>query len=263
MFDEKLYKESFSALRAPEDTLERVCDKLRRGSHRRVPRTALLAAILVPLFIISAFAIGYNAIHAHKTEKGETMSGSVMQVNIDTGLPESRRVEHSGTGMWFSFDIAGDCREVKICPGWLPEDDPQARGYINGVAQKRIVDGEGDGIAYCIEVYNGGQLRDMKYFLTGECVLVRQDTWNVYDRIEVEAKHSNPPWRDDWTDYHLILFSSEYGYMIHIGGQNDAGADMEAMEEIAENLKVVIGDEQAARPQRGGADICSMDIARG
>ena len=51
--------------------------------------------------------------------------------------------------------------------------------------------------------------------------------------------------------------------MIHIGGQNDAGADMEAMEEIAENLKVVIGDEQAARPQRGGADICSMDIARG
>lgn len=35
----------------------------------------LIAAILVPLFILSAFAIGYGAMHAHKTAAGEAMTG--------------------------------------------------------------------------------------------------------------------------------------------------------------------------------------------
>ena len=31
--------------------------------------------------------------------------------------------------MWFTFDVGEDCREVSICPDWLPESDAQAEGY--------------------------------------------------------------------------------------------------------------------------------------
>ena len=124
MFDEKLYKETFSAVRAPEDTIERVYMKSRQRQGR-APRMLLIAAILVPLFILSAFAIGYGAMHAHKTAAGEAMTGRVPGINVETGAAESQEIEHSGTSMWFTFDVGEDCREVSVRPNWLPAAAPR------------------------------------------------------------------------------------------------------------------------------------------
>ena len=53
MFDARIYKEAFSAVRAPGDTIERVYMNDRRRKAR-APKMLLIAAILVPLFILSA-----------------------------------------------------------------------------------------------------------------------------------------------------------------------------------------------------------------
>lgn len=262
MFDAKLYKEAFSAVCAPEDTIERVYMNDRRRKAK-APRMLLVAAILVPLFILSAFAIGYGAMHAHKTAAGETMTGRAPGINVETGTAESQEIEHSGTSMLFTFDVGEDCREVSICPDWLPESDAQAEGYLGRYTNGRIIDNEGEWIAYCIESFNGEQLRGMKYFLTGESRIVKEDIWNGYDRMEIETSYESSVTGERWTAYNLLLFSPEYGCLIRIGGQADAGTDMAALEKTAENLRVEASEEKAQWPYRGMADISCLDIARG
>ena len=262
MFDAKLYKETFSAVRAPEDTIERVYMKSRRG-RGKTPKMFLLAAILVPPFILSAFAIGYGAMHAHKTAAGEAMTGRVPGINVETGAAESQEIEHSGTSMWFTFDVGEDCREVSVCPGWLPESDAQAENYLGQCTSGRIIDNEGEWIAYCIESFNGERLREMKYFLTGESRIIKEDVWNDYDRMEIETCYESSVTGERWTAYNLLLFSPEYGYMIRIGGQDNAGTDMAALEKIAANLSVEVSEEKAQWPYRGMTDISCLDIARG
>lgn len=262
MFDAKLYKEAFSAVCAPEDTIERVYMNDRRRKAK-APRMLLVAAILVPLFILSAFAIGYGAMHAHKTAAGETMTGRAPGINVETGTAESQEIEHSGASMLFTFDVGEDCREVSVCPGWLPENDAQAENYLDRYTGGRIIDNEGERIAYCIESFNGERLRGMKYFLTGESRVMKEDVWNGYDRMEIETSYESFATGERWTAYNLLLFSPEYGYLIRIGGHADAGTDMAMLEKIAENLSVEVSAEKAQWPYRGMADISCLDIARG
>ena len=262
MFDAKLYKEAFSAVRAPGDTIERVYMNDRRRKAK-APKTLLIAAILVPLFILSAFAIGYGAMHAHKTAAGEAMTGRVPGINVETGAAESQEIEHSGTSMWFTFDAGDDCREVSVRPGWLPEDDAQAEDYLSRYTNGRIIDNEGEWIAYCIESFNGERLRGMKYFLTGESRIIKEDVWNGYDRMEIETDYESSATGEQWTAYNLLLFSPEYGYLIRIGGHADAGTDMAALEKIAENLSVKVSGEKAQWPYRGMTDISCLDIGLG
>lgn len=262
MFDARIYKEAFSAVRAPGDTIERVYMNDRRRKAR-APKMLLIAAILVPLFILSAFAIGYGAMHAHKPAAGEAMTGRVPGIYVETGAAESKAIEHSGTSMWFTFDVGEDCREVSICPDWLPESDAQAEGYLGRYTNGRIIDNEGEWIAYCIESFNGEQLRGMKYFLTGESRIVKEDIWNGYDRIEIETSYESSVTGKQWTAYNLLLFSPEYGCLIRIGGQADAGTDMAALEKTAENLRVEASEEKAQWPYRGVSDISCLDIGRG
>ena len=250
MFDAKLYKETFSAVRAPEDTIERVYMKSRRG-RGKTPKMLLIAAILVPLFILSAFAIGYGAMHAHKTAAGEAMTGRVPGINVETGAAESQEIEHSGTSMWFTFYVGEDCREVSVRPGWLPESDAQAENYLSRYTNGRIIDNEGEWIAYCIESFNGERLRGMKYFITGESRIIKEDVWNGYDRVEIETVYESFVTGERWTAYNMLLFSPEYSYLILIGGQDNAGTDMAALEKIAENLSVEVSEEKAQWPYRG------------
>lgn len=121
--------------------------------------------------------------------------------------------------MWFTFDVGEDCREVSICPDWLPESDAQAEGYLGRYTNGRIIDNEGEWIAYCIESFNGEQLRGMKYFLTGESRIVKEDIWNGYDRMEIETSYESSVTGERWTAYNLLLFSPEYGCLIRIGGR--------------------------------------------
>ena len=262
MFDAKLYKEAFSAVRAPENTIERVYINDRRRKAK-APRMLLVAAILVPLFILSAFAIGYGAMHAHETAAGEAMTGRVPGINVETGAAEKQEIEHSGTSMWFTFNVGEDCREVSVRPGWLPESDAQAEDYLSRYTGGRIIDNEGEWIAYCIESFNGERLRGMKYFLTGESRVMKEDVWNGYDRMEIETSYESFVTGERWTAYNLLLFSPEYGYLIRIGGQDAAGTDMAVLEKIAENLSVEVSEEKAQWPYRGVADISCLDIARG
>ena len=262
MFDAKLYRETFSAVRAPEDMIERVYMNDRRR-NARAPKTLLIAAILVPLFILSAFAIGYGAMHAHKTAAGEAMTGRVPGINVETGAAESQEIEHSGTSLWFTFDVGEDCREVSVCPNWLPESDAQAENYLSRYTSGRIIDNEGEWIAYCIESFNGERLRGMKYFLTGESRIIKEDVWNGYDRMEIETSYESSVTGERWTAHTLLLFSPGYGYMIRIGGHVNAGTNLSALEKIAENLSVEVSEEKAQWPHRGVSDISCLDIGRG
>lgn len=242
MFDRDKYVDCFSRLRAPEDTLEKA--RRRLGGHRlwNISRTGLIAAVLVPLFIMTALAAGLSGMFTRILGEGEKLEGR-MRVSTHGGEPEEKNLSISGVSLCLSFDIQGECKKVYFRPGWLPgEKHPEytdEEGYSNIIYG---TEGNQGNILCSITLYTGERLKDRNYFFFGETKLLVQDEWLDWQRLEVEQSLTAGDGENRKNNF-LLLFSPKHSYLLVIAGEEAAGTDMEDLERVAKELEINVTDK--------------------
>lgn len=243
MFDREKYVSSFSKVRAPEDTMDRVYSRLEAPGSGKLSRTGLIAAVLLPLFVVTALAAGLSRMFTSKPEAGEKLAGT-MTVSMGSGKLEHRDLSIGGVSLVLSFDIEGECRKVYFKPGWLPGERhpsyPDKQGYTNIIYGTQ---GNSGDIICSISLYTGDRLKDKNYFFWGDTEVLRQEQWldwqrlDVVETLEAEGKKQE--------NNFLLLFSREHSYLLVIAGASAAGTDMGDLEKVAESLSINVTDSPA------------------
>ncbi len=261
MFDRDKYVSCFSRLRAPEDTLEKARRRLGKHRLRKISRTGLIAAVLVPLFVLTALAAGLGGMFTRIPGEGEKLAGR-MSVSGCGGETEERSLSIDGVSLCLSFDIQGECKKVYFRPGWLPGETHPS--YTDGEGYSNIIYGtegnQGD-ILCSITLYTGEKLKGMNYFFFGETRLLVQDDWLGWQRLEVEQNPAPGEGKNRKNNF-LLLFSPEHSYLLVIAGEEIAGTDMEDLERVAEELEINVTDKPAIAVKQK-TDFANISLAWG
>lgn len=260
MFDREKYVSSFSKVRAPEDTMDRVYSRLDTPRSGKLSRTGLIAAVLLPLFVVTALAAGLSRMFTAEPEAGEKLAGT-MTVSMGSGKVEHRDLSIGGVSLVLSFDIEGECRKVYFKPGWLPGEKhpsyPDKQGYTDIIYGTQ---GNSGDIICSISLYTGDRLKDTNYFFWGDTEILRQEQWldwqrlDVVETLEAEGKQQE--------NYFLLLFSQEHSYLLVIAGAPAAGTEMADLEKVAESLSINVTDIPAISA-RSKTDFANIGLAWG
>ena len=261
MFDREKYIDCFSRVRAPADTMDKVRVRLKDGGMRRISRSLLIAAVLVPLFVLTAVAAGLSGMFARMLDQGEKLAGR-MSVYTEGGAREERSLNIDGVSLCLNFDIQGECKKVYFMPGWLPGEKHPS--YTDEEGYSNIIYGtegnQGD-ILCSITLYTGEKLKDMNYFFFGETRLLVQDEWMDWQRLEVEQSLIGAEGESQKNNF-LLLFAPEHSYLLVIAGEEAAGTGMEELERVAGDLEINITDKPAIAVKRT-TDFANISLAWG
>lgn len=261
MFDRDKYVDCFSRLRAPEDTLNKAIGRLGGRRLWNISRTGLIAAVLVPLFVLTALAAGLSGMFTRILGEGEKLAGR-MRVSTYGGELEEKNLDIDGVSLCLSFDIRGECKKVYFRPGWLPGEKHPS--YTDDEGYSNIIygtEGNHGDILCSITLYTGEKLTGTNYFFFGETRLLVQDDWLDWQRLEVEQSLPAGEGENRKNNF-LLLFSPEHSYLLVIAGEETAGTDMEDLERVARELEINVTDKPTIAVKQK-TDFANINLAWG
>ena len=213
-------------------------------SVRSIVRTMLIAAVLVSVLTLTAFASGFFTLKDRPAEKEETYT--IHWVEGESGSLTWKDLKYV-----FQFEGPDEAREIRFRPGWLPFE-PNDRinrwsrdedGFYSRLVSEGAegVDGMSDNYQpYCVEVYYAPQFYDggamLLMYQTPETILEEQ--WGDLQILKFQAVQDFPAneYREAWhNDYYFVmLFDHSKGWCIVVSGTSD----MDTIEHIARELEV-------------------------
>ena len=238
-----------------------------RRVRRRIGSTLLIAAVLISLFTITAYALGLFRVEPSELTKEN--AEDQMWIFTDSEGNEMRwgdRCEHG-----FSFYFSGEetPRRVEFRPGWLPQEptfwfpgvdidkgspvwDGENVGWLEYLLDERQKEtnffpepGIHDvGIPYLVTINYA--FKDHYLVFNGACDIVKHENWDQFEVYELTCEkeiHLRPGVTDREDvisrENYVLLFSLDEGYMINVGGTSD----LETLEHIARELEIRTTDK--------------------
>ena len=230
-----------------EEIFEMSKNKRSIVSVRRTVRVTLLAAVLVSLITVTAFASGLFSV---KTRPAETDETYTIHWEESEWMPE-------GSLTWkdlkyiFKFEGPEESKKVEFKPGWLPfEPLAEMNGWSrtdDGWYTRLVSEGapEVDSSStnyqpYCVEVYYAPQ-----FYHDGAMILmyatpdeITEEDWGEYQAMKFHAYQDIPAneYREEThlDYYYVILFNQSNGEIIVVSGTSD----METVEHVAKELQI-------------------------
>lgn len=249
-------------------------------SHSRRARRAvsmiLIAAALMTLLTLTAYALGYFSLHVEVPTPDEGVRQGWIIHDADGNELHYVSGDKFLTGLSFLFTGDELPDEVEFRPGWLPHEpkdapwDPDGDGWVTYLIDDREqetnwypAEGMFDAaIPYLI--ITDYALDDHVLVLNGESEIVKHETWGKYDVYEIAntkdifefpngvERHLKSP------ENYVLMFCTEEGYMINVGGT----LDLETLAHIARELEVRPTGQKVSKDLVGGwAEV--VNIARG
>ena len=256
-----------------------------RRVRRRLGSALLIAAVLLSLFTITAYALGLFRVETK--ELSPENAEEQKWVFTDSEGKELRWGDHCEHG--FCFYSCGDesPHRAEFRPGWLPQEptfwypgadiskgspvwDPDNVEWLEYLLDERQREtdffpepGIHDiGIPYLVTVNYAFQ--DHYLVFNGACEIVRHETWDRFEVYELSCEkeiHLSPGVTDREDvisrENYVLLFSLDEGFMINIGGTSD----LETLERIARELEIRSTDEPL--PFTPGDMVQQINIALG
>ena len=236
-FDENIELGEYNELTAKiqRRVLAQIKDDQRRKhfAMRQALSIAIIAAVLVSLLTVTAYALGLFKLNKNHIPEEVTVHGEWIERDSEGNITDIQDMRYPDTNLTFTYDCEATPHYVHFKPGWLPME-----GFGWGEdGWYSYYGNEGDSaegqIPYKIEVFYA--LPGYQLVMMYESEIVEETTWSEYEVTKL-VNH-NPTWGDD---NYVLLFSPEHGYMIRVGGC----LDMDTLVKIAENLEVRITDEE-------------------
>ena len=246
-----------------EDNLMHFDSFRNQAGARKAGRILLIAAVLVCLFTVTAFAAGLFSISTRVPDAKETF-----QIHWDDS--ENGYLEWSDAKLVLTFPAVAESREIEFRPGWLPFDLPKelpGSAPWNGIgkdtwfrrfASESLCWGENTAAfpaefreimqPILIESYSMAQFADggamlMLYQTPGEITEEHWDRLNVdvlsfhgsqhFDERDIPELDMHIDARDIDYDY-VLLSNEEKGWIVEICGQ----LGMDTVRKVAENLEI-------------------------
>ena len=217
-------------------------------------RTALVAAAIMALLGVTAYAAGVFGLRGRETEPEETFP-----VHFAVAGEESITGNWTGT-FALELDAPASCQPIRYRFGWLPEDlevpayslDPEGwilrrdwdgeLGFIPW-AEHAELRGEEEGRYLVCDLYYAPQFVD-----GGALILmsdlpdaVEEEVWGELSVVKIRSdawlswKDGRVPYDFDLARNHQLLVQPEQGWILGLRGT----VSMEEMEKIAKNAEVV------------------------
>ena len=238
-----------------------------RRIRRNVWSTMLIAAVLVSLFTITAYALGLFRVEPIELTKEN--AEDQMWLFTDSEGKEMRWGDHCEHGFCFYFGGEEAPHKAEFRPGWRPQDptfwipgtdiskgspvwDPGNVGWMEYLLDERQREtdffpepGIHDvGIPYLVTINYA--FKDHYLVFNGACEIVKHETWDRFEVYELTCEkeiHLRPGVTDREDvisrENYVLLFSLDEGYMINVGGTSD----LETLEHIARELEIRTTDE--------------------
>ncbi len=246
-FDESIELGEYNEMTAKiqRRVLAQIKDDQRRKhfAMRQALSIAIIAAVLVSLLTVTAYALGLFKLNKNHIPEEVTVHGEWIERDSEGNITDIQNLQYPGANLVFTYDCEAVPHYVEIKPGWLPTE---GRGWgeqgwgTEGWFQ--FYHDEGDSacgqILYNVDVFYA--VPGFQLVMMYQSEIVEETTWGEYEVTKI-INH-NPHWNDGagGDDNYVLLFSPEHGYMIRVGGC----LDMETLEKIAQNLEVRILDEE-------------------
>lgn len=238
---------SFDGFDAESTTriMARVMEKInaeprhRRYVVRKVVSTILIAAVLVSLFTVTAYALGLFGLKWRTPAQEETVHGTWVDENAD-GEKFDVGMYYPDAGMVIDYDCESVPHKIRFKPHWVPAEIM--------VLEPENIDEEGwyckcghwdaDDILYDIGVQYAAS--GFQLVVNGEVSVVKEEQWDNLTVKELSVKWDPVGHAGALANVnYVILFSEEYGYLLTISGT----ADFETLEHIARELEIDVTDE--------------------
>jgi len=243
-FPEDVSFEGFDA-EATARIMSRVMEKIaaepkaRRYTVRRVVSTVLIAAVLVSLFTVTAYALGLFGLKWRTPAPEETIHGTWAEENAD-GEKFDVGMHYPNAGLVISYNCESAPHKIRFKPHWVPAEIM--------VLEPSTIDEEGwyrqcghwdaDDILYHIGIHYAAL--GYQLVVNGEVSVVKEEQWD-----DLTVKEFNVLWDPAGRAgalanvNYVILFSEEHGYLLTISGT----ADFETLEHIAREIEIDVTDE--------------------
>ncbi len=238
-----------------------------RRVRRRIGSTLLIAAVLISLFTITAYAFGLFRVEPSELTKEN--AEDQMWIFTDSEGNEMRWGDHCEHGFSFYFSGEETPRRVVFRPGWLPQEptfwfpgvdidkgspvwDGENVGWMEYLLDERQKEtnffpepGIHDvGIPYLVTINYA--FKDHYLVFNGACDIVKHENWDQFEVYELTCEkeiHLRPGVTDREDvisrENYVLLFSLDEGYMINVGGTSD----LETLEHIARELEIRTTDK--------------------
>ena len=246
-----------------EDNLMHLDSSRNQAGARKAGRILLIAAVLVCLFTVTAFAAGLFSISTRVPDAKETF-----QIHWDDS--ENGYLEWSDAKLVLTFPAVAESREIEFRPGWLPFDLPEelpGSAPWNGIdkdtwfrrfASESLCWSENEdkypeeyrniGQPILIEAYSMAQFND-----GGAMLMLYQTPENVTEEhwdepgVDVLSFHGKQHFEErdipelnmhidayDLEYDYVLLSNEEKGWIIEVCGQ----LGMDTVRKVAENLEI-------------------------
>ena len=243
-FDESIELGEYNELTAKiqRRVLAQIKDDQRRKhfARRQALSIAIIAAVLVSLLTVTAYALGLFKLNKNHIPEEVTVHGEWIERDSEGNITDVQDMRYPDTNLVFTYDCEATPHYVEFKPGWLPSDSSFQVGEHEGW-YSHIIDDGGSAVGqilYNIDVFYA--VPGFQLVMMYQSDILEESLWEGY---EVTKLVNHNPYLNDRTggdDNYILLFSPEHGYMIRVGG----GLDMDTLEKIAQNLEVRILDEE-------------------
>lgn len=255
-FDESIELGEYNEMTASiqRRVLARIKDDQRRKHFavRQALSIALIAAVLISLLTVTAYALGLFKLNKNHIPDGVTVHGEWIERDSEGNITDIQDMKYPDTNLVFTYDCENTPHYVEFKPGWLPSD-PSFQVGENEEWYFHMIDDGGSAVGqilYNIDVFYA--VPGFQLVMMYQSDIVEETTWGAYEVTKL-INH-NPVLGDD---NYVLLFSPEHGYMIRVGG----GLDIDTLEKIAQNLEVRILDEEVE--YNPDYNIGIINVARG
>ena len=240
-FDESIELGEYDEMtaRVQQRVLAQIRDDRRRRHFvwKRAASIALVAAVLLTLLTVTAYALGLFRLNTNHIPENVTVHGRWIERDGEGNITYVQDMNYPDTNLTFTFDGDTVAHRVEFKPGWLPMEGNSSASDQDGWFFSYGNTGEPTDaqIPYLIDIFYA--VPDYELVMLYQSDIVEETSWNGYEVTKI-INH-NPRSGDE---NYVLLFSPEYGYMLRVGGS----LDLETLERIAQDLEVLITDEEVS-----------------
>ncbi len=213
--------------------------RCRRYVVRKVIGTLLIAAVLVSLLTVTAYALGLFGLNWRMPEPEETINGTWAEENA-AGEKFDVGMYYPDAGMVITYDCDSAPHKIRFKPHWVPAEimvlDP---GNVDEEGwYRKCGHWDADDILYDIGIRYAAP--GYQLVVNGDVDLVKEEQWENLAVKELTAAWDPVGMAGALANVnYVILFSKEDGYLLTVSGT----ADLETLEHIAKELEIDVTDE--------------------
>lgn len=231
----------------------------RKGRVSRTLRTALLAAALISLLSVSAFAAVRFAMQ-HR-QPGETVSGFWREWDEAGNVVSEQKLFFPDAGLVFSFtgpETGADLPEFRCF--WLPSEADFGYTDAEGWTSYLSDSGEGDSIPWIISASSVNTAK-CRLVMNGKTQVITEEKRGEWHVLEIASDYSDCSGRyvyENSAANYILMFDESRGWLVTVKGTSD----MDTLRRIAENLE--LRESERPRPAFENTEtIGVIDVGRG